>query len=82
MTSVMHEDLYNARSLPRLGAALVGLRRRRGLTQVQLAKKARVSRQWLIAAEKGRTEGLELGKLIQVLDALDASLVVRDDADG
>ncbi|NLF06094.1 MAG: helix-turn-helix transcriptional regulator [Actinomycetales bacterium] len=70
---------YNARSLPRLAAAVRHLRLSRGLTQAQLATRAGVSRQWVSALENGRTEGVELARLMQVLDALDASLVVRDD---
>ncbi|MDF1487231.1 helix-turn-helix domain-containing protein [Tessaracoccus caeni] len=77
-----HGHLYDARSLLRLGTTLVGLRRRRGLTQAQLAEKAGVSRQWLIAAEKGQKDGLEIGKLMVALDALGASLMIRDDLDG
>jgi hypothetical protein len=38
-----------------------------------------VSRQWVVTVEQGRTEGIELGRLMRVLDALDASLMVRDD---
>ena len=73
-------DMLNARSLPKLGTALRTLRRRRGWSQAELAAKAQVSRQWVIAVENGHTEGLETGRLMRVLDALDASLVVRDDA--
>lgn len=71
--------LLNARSLPRLGTAVRTLRTRRGWTQVDLAERAGVSRQWLIKLEAGRTAGLEVGMILQVLDSLDASLMVRDD---
>lgn len=70
----------NARSLPKLGTAVRTLRRRRGWSQAQLADHADVSRQWVIALEKGRTEGIEVGRVMRVLDALDASLMVRDDS--
>jgi transcriptional regulator with XRE-family HTH domain len=70
----------NARSLPKLGTAVRTLRRRRGWSQAELAQAAQVSRQWVVALERGRTEGMELGRLMRVLDALDASLMVRDDA--
>ena len=38
-----------------------------------------MSRQWIIALEGGQTQGMEIGRLMRVLDALDASLMVRDD---
>jgi len=72
--------LINARSLPKLGVAVRTLRQRRAWSQAELGAKAHVSRQWIIAVENGQTEGMEIGRLMRVLDALDASLVVRDDA--
>ncbi|WP_343035710.1 helix-turn-helix transcriptional regulator [Isoptericola sediminis] len=75
----MESNLLNARSLPRLGAAVRRLRLDRGMTQAELARRAEVSRQWLVGLESGKTPGLEVGRLMRVLDALDASLTVRDD---
>lgn len=72
--------LLNARSLPKLGVAVRTLRQRRQWSQVELAARAQVSRKWIITLESGQTEGLEVGRLMRVLDALDASLMVRDDA--
>lgn len=69
----------NARSLPRIGSAIRALRRRRHLTQAELAVAAGVSRQWIVAAESGTVEGLELARVMRVLDVLDASLWVHDD---
>lgn len=71
--------LINARSLTKLGLAVRALRQRRTWSQAELAAKAHVSRQWIIALEGGKTEGMEIGRLMRVLDALDASLMVRDD---
>ena len=71
--------LLNARSLPRLGTAVRTLRTRRGWTQLELAERAGVSRQWLIKCEAGQTSGLEIGLILQVLDSLAASLMVRDE---
>ncbi|HIZ36977.1 MAG TPA: helix-turn-helix domain-containing protein [Candidatus Ruania gallistercoris] len=71
--------LLNARSLPRLGTAVRTLRTRRGWTQLDLAQRAGVSRQWLIKLEAGKTPGLEVGMILQVLDSLDASLMIRDE---
>ena len=71
--------LHNARSLRHLAIATKGLRRQRGLTQAELAARAQTSRQWLIALESGTNPRLELGLLLRTLDALDASLYIRDD---
>ena len=73
--------VINARSLPRLGNAVAGLRRSRCLTQNDLAESAGVSRQWLSGLENGRIEGLEVGRLMRLLDTLDASLMIRDESD-
>ncbi|WP_240930367.1 helix-turn-helix transcriptional regulator [Isoptericola sp. BMS4] len=74
--------VLNARSLPRLGAAVRRLRLDHRLTQAELARAAGVSRQWLVGLERGQTPGLEVGRLMRVLDALDASLAIRDDSQG
>jgi transcriptional regulator with XRE-family HTH domain len=71
--------ILNARSLPLLGQAIRSLRLDRHLTQAQLAARADVSRQWVVAVERGDTRGAEVGLVMRVLDALDASLTVRDD---
>jgi transcriptional regulator with XRE-family HTH domain len=74
--------VLNARSLTRLGTAVRRLRLDRGLSQADLAEATDVSRQWIINLEQGRTEGLEVGRLMRVLDELDASLAIRDDREG
>ncbi|MDO8187752.1 helix-turn-helix domain-containing protein [Conexibacter sp. JD483] len=54
----------------------LAVRRRRaelGLTQAQLAARARVSRQWVIDFEAGK-ETAELGLTLRLLDALDLHL--------
>lgn len=71
--------LLNARSLPRLGTAVAGMRKSRGMTQAELARAAGVSRQWLNGLENGRVPGLEVGRLMRLLDTLDASLMIRDE---
>lgn len=76
------DGVLNARSLTRLGAAVRRLRMERGLSQAGLAEAAGVSRQWIINLEQARTEGLEIGRLMKVLDELDASLAVRDHRGG
>lgn len=79
MTWVTAHRVLNARSLTRLGTTVRSLRLDRGLSQADLAKAADVSRQWIINLEQGSTEGLEVGRLMRVLDQLDASLTIRDD---
>lgn len=74
-------DVITARTLPQLGLTIRRLRDRRGLSQAELAERAGVSRQWVIAVEQGQKNGLEVGLIMRVLDALDASLTVRDDLD-
>lgn len=76
------ERLLPARSLPRLGAAIRALRHERGLTQAELAARADVSRRWVVEVEAGAREGVELARVLRVLDALEASLMVRDDRSG
>ena len=58
----------------RLGAAIRDARRDAGLTQVQLAAKAGVSRAWLIEIEAGAGERAELGKVLATVHALDLSV--------
>lgn len=60
-----------------VGAILRELRVARKLTQAQLAERAGVSRAWLIRAEDG-APGIELGRLLQVLRALDVELQAVD----
>lgn len=74
-------DAIPARTLPQLGLAVRRLRERRDLSQAALAERAGVSRQWVVAVEKGSKNGLEVGLLMRTFDALDASLTVRDDRD-
>lgn len=70
----------NARTLVRIGTTVRALRLRRGRTQAEVAAAAGVSRQWLVGLESGPVEGVELGRLLRVLDVLDASVWIRDDA--
>lgn len=70
----------NVRSLPRLGNAVRGLRLHRGLTQAELAAAAGVSRQWVVNVEAGRTRGIEVGRLMRLLDPLHGSLFIHVDS--
>ena len=59
-----------------IGATVRSARRRKGLTQAQLAERAGVSRRWLISLEQGQSERAELGKVLDTLDALGLDLRV------
>ena len=70
-------DIVKARHVrtpQRLGAAIRDARREAGLTQVQLAAKAGVSRAWLIEIEAGAGERAELGKVLATVHALALSV--------
>lgn len=60
-----------------LGNQVRERRQRRGLTQLQLALRAGVSRPWLVHVELGHP-GAEFGKVLQLLAALDASVDLVD----
>jgi len=57
-----------------LGAAVRHRRREARLTQAMLAQRAGVSRQWLSGFESGKNPAVELGKVLDVLTALDLAL--------
>lgn len=76
---IMASQTFPARSPELLGMSIRALRVERGMTQAELARAASVSRQWLITLETAARPGIELGRVMQVLDALDASLTIRDD---
>lgn len=59
-----------------IGAAVRSARARQGLTQVELAERAGVSRRWLITLEQGHASRAELGKILDTLDALGLALTV------
>jgi len=62
-----------------LGLAIRARRRELGLSQTALAERAGVGRQWLVAAEQGKS-GAELGLVLRTLGALDLSLAVTETA--
>lgn len=55
-------------------------RRRLGLSQTDLAQRAGVSREWIVAVERGKA-GAELGLILRTLAALDLALTVAGDDD-
>jgi HTH-type transcriptional regulator / antitoxin HipB len=58
-----------------LGAVIRNRRLALGLDQQSLARKAGISRAWLLALEKGKA-GASIGIILKVLSALDISLLV------
>lgn len=58
------------RTLESISFALRQARLDQGLTQKDLAHKARVSRAWLIALESGEANRAEIGKVLDVVRAL------------
>ena len=64
-----------------LGAAVRDARTAAQLTQVELAERAGVSREWLIGLERGARPRAELTKILVVLAALDQPLMLgREEA--
>jgi y4mF family transcriptional regulator len=61
------------RSPSELGAAIRDRRRQLELDQATLARRIGVSRQWVIAIERGRSRA-ELGLVLRALDALGIGL--------
>ncbi|MGQ4510371.1 helix-turn-helix domain-containing protein [Dermabacteraceae bacterium P7054] len=59
-----------------LGAAVKDARASAGLTQAQLAKRAGVSREWLVGLERGARPRAEFAKIVAVLGALGMQLSV------
>lgn len=57
-----------------VGAAVRDGRRKLGLRQKELARKAGVSRQWLVELEKGKA-GAPLGLVLRTMDALGITLI-------
>lgn len=57
-----------------LGLVIRDRRRKLGLSQTELARKAGVGRQWVVSIERGKSRA-EFGLLLRTLSALDLSLV-------
>jgi HTH-type transcriptional regulator/antitoxin HipB len=74
MTTVPHGSPLNT---PRaLGALLRDARRRRGLTQADLASSVGLTQRTVSAVERGATD-VRFGTLLRLLAALDLELVLR-----
>ena len=63
-----------------LGLAIRELRKSKGISQMDLAKKANISRQWIIEIEKGKSTA-EIGKVFRVVAALDVRIKLEDSSE-
>ena len=59
-----------------LGLVIRDRRRKLGLSQTELARKAGVGRQWVVSIERGKSRA-ELGLVLRTLSALDLSLTTN-----
>jgi len=73
----MKENAMRIRTPLELGAFLRDLRKKRGLDQGSLAREVGVSRQWIVAMEKGRPRA-PIGLVFRTLNALGISLDFQD----
>ncbi|MEG0217958.1 MAG: helix-turn-helix domain-containing protein [Raoultibacter sp.] len=64
-----------------VGRAVRARRKEEGLTQRQLAQAAHVSERFIVSLEQGVALGMQLDKLLQVLDVLRISLCLNTDRD-
>ncbi len=62
-----------------IGALIRQRRHELGLSQIRLAERVGVSRQWVVEVERGKPRA-ELGLVLRALDVLDAPLRVEADA--
>jgi HTH-type transcriptional regulator/antitoxin HipB len=77
VTSSYADIAMDVNSLRDLAAIARGRRRELGLSQSDLAARARVSRQWVSGFESGKATA-EVGLVIRLLDALDLRLAVAE----
>lgn len=63
------------RTMADVGALVRDARERAGLTQADLARRAGVSREWLVKVEAGRTPA-EMPRVLDLLEELDLNLEI------
>jgi transcriptional regulator with XRE-family HTH domain len=73
---VEHERVQQVRTVMELGVVVQEARRRRQWTQAELARRAQVSRRWIVALESGQAAGAELARVLAALSALDLRLTL------
>lgn len=67
---------YQIRSTGAFGVAIRDLRKSKRLTQLELAKRANVSKKWISDVELGRSS-LRFTTVLKLLDALDVDLTLQ-----
>ena len=70
-----HRALMQIRTPLDLGLAIRDRRRKLKLSQTELARRAGVGRQWVVAIEHGKSRA-ELGLVLRTLSALDLPLMI------
>jgi HTH-type transcriptional regulator / antitoxin HipB len=70
--------MRQVRTVVDLGVVVRAARRRANWTQAELAERAGVSRQWVVALESGQAARAELGRVLSVLAALDLPMTFPD----
>ena len=70
------QNIMKIRTPLDLGLAIRGQRRKLKLSQSELARKAGVGRQWIVAIEHGKSRA-ELGLVLRTLSALDLPLTIH-----
>ena len=66
------------RTVGALGAQIRSARRRQGLTQMQLAERAGVSRSWLIGVERGANPRAEINLVLKVIAVLHLRMIIEE----
>lgn len=64
------------RSITEIGGLIQQRRTDLGLTQAQVARRAKVSRDWIISIENGRRLTVDFERLLRTLDVLDLSIEI------
>jgi|GEM_PF-484608 len=64
------------RSITEIGGLIQQRRTDLGLTQAQVARSAKVSRDWIISIENGRRLTVDFERLLRTLDVLDLSIEI------
>jgi transcriptional regulator with XRE-family HTH domain len=70
-------DPVRVKTALELGVLIRSAREARGWTQAELADRANVSRQWLVAVEKGRHSRAEIGLLLRTIATVGVELSAR-----
>ena len=73
----MYDDIMLVLRLNELGAIIRRLRTEQGMTQIDLAKKAGVSRAWLIRIERGEIDSPQMGEVMQTLSSLGYAFAIE-----